>query len=42
MADMEMVVTVTNFNYSEELKDTQSKTYHSFEEHFQKQVRTGD
>ncbi|XP_074898262.1 mucin-17-like [Buteo buteo] len=39
VADMEMVVTVTNFNYSEELKDTQSKTYRSFDEHFREQIK---
>jgi len=40
MVKMELVVTVTNFQYSEELKDTQSEVYHDFEEHFRKEVRT--
>lgn len=34
-------VTVTNFNYTEELNDIQSETYRSFEEHFRSEVRTG-
>lgn len=42
MADAELVVTVTNFNYTEDLKDTESETYRNFEEHFRKEVRTRD
>ncbi|XP_074424060.1 mucin-3A-like [Larus michahellis] len=36
---MELVVTVTNFNYTEDLKNNRSDTYRDFEEHFQKEIR---
>ncbi|XP_074936650.1 mucin-17-like [Phalacrocorax aristotelis] len=39
VADTELVVTVTNFNYTEELKDAQSETYRSFERHFETEIR---
>lgn len=41
MADLQMVVTVTNFNFTEELKDTASAAYRRFEEHFRKEVTMG-
>lgn len=39
VAEVGLVVTVTNFNYTENLKDTQSETYRSFEEHFQREIK---
>lgn len=39
MAQAELNVTVTNFNYTEDLKDPTSETYRAFEELFQKEVR---
>ncbi|KAM6032639.1 mucin-17-like, partial [Theristicus caerulescens] len=39
LAQTQLVVTVTNFNYTEELEDTQSETYRSFEEHFKKEIK---
>ncbi|KAM6360760.1 mucin-3A-like [Pluvialis apricaria] len=39
VADVELVVTVTNFNYTKDLEDTQSETYRYFEEHFRKEIK---
>lgn len=40
MATLEMEVTLTNFNYSEDLEDPDSDTFHSFRDHFRQEVRT--
>ena len=40
MAALEMEVTLTNFNYSEDLKDPDSDTFRSFRDHFRQEVRT--
>ncbi|XP_054662658.1 mucin-3B-like [Grus americana] len=39
LANVGLVVTVTNFNYTEELQDTQSETYRNFEEHFRREIK---
>lgn len=41
MANVELVVTVTNFNYTEELQDPRSEAYESFEKQFRQEVRPG-
>lgn len=39
MAVAELVVTITNFNYTTEMEDQQSEVYREFGEHFRKEVR---
>ena len=41
MANVELVVTVTNFNYTEELQDPLSEAYKNFEKQFRQEVRPG-
>lgn len=40
MATLDMEVTVTNFNYSEDLEDPTSETFLFFQNHFRQEVRT--
>ena len=42
MANVELVVTVTNFNYTEELNDPRSEAYEKFAKHFRQEVRPGE
>ncbi|RLV62896.1 hypothetical protein DV515_00018833, partial [Chloebia gouldiae] len=39
MATVDMEVTVTNFNYSEDLKDPTSETFLSFQNHFRQEIK---
>ncbi|KAM4754697.1 uncharacterized protein ACIQIH_000204 [Cyanocitta cristata] len=39
MAALEMEVTLTNFNYSEDLKDPDSDTFRSFRDHFRQEIK---
>ncbi|KAM9167052.1 mucin-3A-like [Mergus octosetaceus] len=38
VANVELVVTVTNFNYTEELQDPRSEAYESFAKHFRQEM----
>ncbi|XP_053789128.1 mucin-3B-like [Vidua chalybeata] len=39
MATLDVEVTVTNFNYSEDLKDPTSETFRSFQNHFRQEIK---
>lgn len=39
VVETELVVTVTNFNYTAELNDTHSETYRKFENHFRTEIK---